>query len=238
MGLMNSSHTGLIKYPFVCIIAVSNASLGRSGETDLTARLSKASEKDPLYLFIRRRCYSQLACLCSRRPVCIFIHRINPGISHAHARASPRTALFDRRGARLRQRRRLWSEAACRSNYWTGRWRARGASPAGRGNSGGGGGSALAGRVSLPSANPSSIFGLCFYGGVVMWHHVKLSSDPCQLWPWTFQREVKGLVLRSGSSQTFPLLSSRVSVNEGSRWIERENVVDEFEFVQLKKKKD
>lgn len=117
MGLMNSSHTGLIKYPFVCIIAVSNASLGRSGETDLTARLSKASEKDPLYLFIRRRCYSQLACLCSRRPVCIFIHRINPGISHAHARASPRTALFDRRGARLRQRRRLWSEAACRSNY-------------------------------------------------------------------------------------------------------------------------
>lgn len=117
MGLMNSSHAGLIKYPFVCIIAVSNASLGRSGETGLTARLSEAAEKDPLYLFIRRRSYSQLACLCSRRPVCIFIHRINPGISHTHAAASPRTAHFDRRGARLQLRRRRWSEAACRSNY-------------------------------------------------------------------------------------------------------------------------
>lgn len=168
MGRMNSSHAGLIKYPFVCIIAVRNASLGRSGEMDPAARLSEAAEKDPLYLFIRRRCYSQLVCLCPRRPVCIFIHRINPGISHAHATASPRAALFDRRGARLLQRRRLWSEAACWSNYRTGRWRARGASPAGRGNISGGSGSALAGRVSLHKAKPSSIFGLCLDGGPVM----------------------------------------------------------------------
>lgn len=102
----------------MCYRRLQRGSSGTSGESDPMARLSQAAEKHPLHLFIRKRRYSQLAPLCSRRPVCIFIHRINPGISHAHARASPRQALFD--GRRARQRRR-WSEAACRSNYRAGR---------------------------------------------------------------------------------------------------------------------
>lgn len=54
MGQMNSLHAGIIKHLFMCIIAIGgNASRGSSRGN----WLSKAAEKDPLYLFIKEEMF-------------------------------------------------------------------------------------------------------------------------------------------------------------------------------------